>query len=195
MMTRPAHIRSMRTIIDRGTLTTSSSTPPYSLRAVGCIGKPHDLPLAQNKHVFWARDMHCTAPGLRSVAPNRYFQRMTLEQRAAVQCVHVFGALRWFDDTILPILRTLEVHPRSIKITHIHSNLYWTQERNSRGGPAKMVSTIPWARIELQEMTRLERLEIESEVMSQYEPLVGANQSPMTSASSHTYSWKRLPKL
>ena len=143
----------------------------------------HDLPLALNEHTFWARDEYCAAPGLRSVTPNKYFQRMTLEQRAAIHCIHVFGPLRWFDDTILPILRALGVHPRCMKITHIHSNLDWTQRV---GDPAKMVLKMPWARLELQEMTHLERLEIESEVMSQYEPLVGANQSPMTSASAKT---------
>lgn len=134
----------------------------------------HDLVVAQTEHVFWARDKYCIFPTARSADPHKYFQSMTAEQRGAVRCVHVFGRLNWFNATHLPVFCALGVRPTLLKVTHLYSNLEWSRGQMNAGGAAKMILTMPRARLALQEMGRLERLEIEVEAMSEYEVLVGA---------------------
>lgn len=134
----------------------------------------HDLLVAQTEHVFWARDKYRVPPTARSTDPHKYFQCMTAEQRSAVRCVHVFGTLSWFNATYLPVLRALGVSPTLLKITHLYSNLEWSQGEMGAVGAAEMILTMPRAELALQEMGRLERLEIEVEAMSDYEVQVGA---------------------
>ncbi|KAJ7201696.1 hypothetical protein GGX14DRAFT_544700 [Mycena pura] len=59
----------------------------------------HLAPVAQNEHVFW---MYRPPPGPFVSDPEGYFQRMTLQQRAAIQRVRFFTQMYWLESRIAP---------------------------------------------------------------------------------------------
>ncbi|PPQ70105.1 hypothetical protein CVT25_005610 [Psilocybe cyanescens] len=90
----------------------------------------HDLPISQNEHVFWCSSSR--GPPGRSFCdkPSGYFERFTVEQRAAVVQVHLFTQLFWLEGSAFDNFCNIQdIHLRYLKITVRHAD-WWHWESN-----------------------------------------------------------------
>ena len=140
----------------------------------------HDLPLAQNEHVFWCTHHPGPPVGRASRAAatqntqaasalrvGRFFRQLTPEQRRAVGTVHVFATVDWLETQLPAMCRAPEVQARRIRVTIRHADWRWAPGARRDG-----LDVAPRCGRELGRVRRLERLEIDVETLARYEDKV-----------------------
>ncbi|KAF5315259.1 hypothetical protein D9619_006954 [Psilocybe cf. subviscida] len=132
----------------------------------------HILPVSLNEHVFWAGR---GPPGVKcSADPVGQFSRLTVEQREAIDSVHLFTQMYWLEGTFPPLCNSDRFRMKNLKVTIRHGD-WWNWESNQ-----PLVMKNNWTG-NLKAITNLESFEMELETLerdkSQLEAIVKLMQS------------------
>ncbi|KAF5311164.1 hypothetical protein D9619_007825 [Psilocybe cf. subviscida] len=118
----------------------------------------HDLPVSLNEHVFWAN--HHGPPGVKyHNKPIAQFSRLTVEQREAIENVHIFATSYWLEKYLPGICKSSVFRMKHLKIT-IRQVDWQGWEYNH---PLTMISNGWTACLKL--ITNLESFEMELEIV------------------------------
>jgi hypothetical protein len=109
------------------------------------------VPITYNEHVVW-----CYRGPPNALRPEKRFELMTPEQKAAVSDVHLFTQMSYLEETANFFSK--EIRPRYLKIT-IRQSDWWFWKDNTA-----LQMTSVWIK-PLQQLTSLEEFEMEMEVI------------------------------
>jgi hypothetical protein len=118
----------------------------------------HILPVSLNEHVFWASSGR-GPPGVKYCDdPVSQLSRLTIEQREAVENVHLFTQLYWLEGSFPLLCNSDLFRTKHLKITVRHGD-WWDWESN-----VPLVMQNGWT-ANLKAITNLESFEVELETM------------------------------
>ncbi|KAH9480859.1 hypothetical protein JR316_0007461 [Psilocybe cubensis] len=130
----------------------------------------HNLPISLNEHVFW-----CSWEGgprrkknTSDRNPKFFFQNMTIEQRSAIDRIHLFTQVQWLRELFVVFCELKDIHPKYLKISIRHTD--W-QDWDRSETPLDI--TLEWIR-DLKLMSKLRKFYLELESIEKRKDQVDA---------------------